>query len=109
MHYIFAAALFLTLAFFCLVLFKMSAHRHIVTKQKILRNRVYTTCGIVILASLTLLPVMTLLLHVNYVFPHIAPGFFFETTSLIGFGIAWLVKGETFLKDETRQPAVNNH
>jgi hypothetical protein len=100
-HYVFAAALFLTLAFFCLVLFKMSAHNHTLTAQKIQRNRVYTACGVVILISLALLPAMTLVFHVGYVFPHVAPGIFFETTSLFAFGIAWLVKGETFLRDRT--------
>jgi hypothetical protein len=99
-HYIFAAVLFLTLAFFCLVLFRMSAENHVVTRQKRQRNRVYTSCGIVILISLVLLPALTLVLHVAYVFPHIAPGIFFETTSLLAFGVAWLVKGETFLKDQ---------
>jgi hypothetical protein len=98
-HYTFAGALFLTLAFFCLVLFKMSAHNHKVTQQKIQRNRVYTACGIVILISMALLPAMTLVFHVEYVFPHVAPGIFFETSSLLAFGIAWLVKGKTFLKD----------
>jgi hypothetical protein len=105
-HYIFAAALFLTLALFCLVLFKMSAQNHTVTRQKIQRNRVYTACGIVILISLALLPAMTLVFHVRYVFPDVAPGLFFETTSLLAFGFAWIVKGETLLKDETPKPAV---
>jgi len=98
-HYMFAAALFLTLAFFCLVLFKMSAHNHTVTARKIQRNRVYTICGIVILVSLALLPAFELLFHASYVFPLIAPGILFETTSLLAFGIAWLVKGEAVLKD----------
>jgi 4-amino-4-deoxy-L-arabinose transferase-like glycosyltransferase len=102
-HYIFAAALFLMLAFFCLVLFRMSAHKHTVTPRKIQRNRVYTTCGIVILISLALLPAMTFVFHVKYVLPCVAPGIFFETTSLLAFGTAWLVKGETILKDQTSQ------
>jgi len=105
-HYIFAAALFFTLAYFCLVLFKMSAENHTLTRQKIQRNRVYTSCGIVILVSLASLSAMTLLFHVKYVFPHVAPGIFFETTSLLAFGIGWLVKGETFLKDETPERSV---
>jgi hypothetical protein len=30
--------------------------------------------------------------------------FCFETTALFAFGIAWLVKGETFLKDDNPTP-----
>ncbi len=105
-HYTFAALLFLTLAYFCLVLFKMSAENRVLTPKKIQRNRVYTVSGIVILASLAALPVLTLLLHVPYLFADVAPGIFFETTSLLAFGVAWLVKGETILKDEDPAPAV---
>jgi len=98
-HYIFAALLFLTLAYFCLVLFRMSAQDRVVTPRKIQRNTVYTVSGIAILASLTLLAALTLLFHVEYLFAHVAPGIFFETTSLVAFGVAWLVKGEMILKD----------
>ena len=73
-----------------------------VDPQKIQRNRVYTACGVVILISLVLLPGMTLVFHIKHVLPHTAPGIFFETTSLLAFGIAWLVKGETFLRDRAR-------
>jgi hypothetical protein len=82
----------------------MSAHNHKVTRQKLQRNRVYTGCGVVIVISLVLLPAMTLVFHIPYVFPYVAPGIFFETTSLLAFGVAWLVKGETFLKDQTPPP-----
>jgi len=100
-HYAFAGALFLTLAFFCLVLFRMSAEHHVVTRQKIQRNRVYATCGVVILLSLAALPLATIVFHVRYIFCDVAPGILFETTSLLAFGVAWLVKGETILKDQS--------
>ncbi len=105
-HYSFAALLFLTLAYFCLVLFKMSAENHALTRRKIQRNMVYTGSGIAILASLALLAAMTLVFHVEYVFARVAPGILFETTSLIAFGCAWLTKGETILKDAVSPPAV---
>jgi hypothetical protein len=34
-------------------------------------------------------------------FGRVGTVFLFETTSLLAFGTAWLIKGETFLKDET--------
>jgi magnesium-transporting ATPase (P-type) len=102
-HYIFAALLFSTLAYFCLVLFKMSAQNKLVTPQKIQRNRVYTICGWVIVASLLLI----LVLHffkVEHLIGNLGPNFCFESTALIAFGIAWLIKGETFLKDKNPVP-----
>jgi hypothetical protein len=103
-HYTFAALLFLTLAYFCLVLFKMSAKDKQVTRRKIQRNRVYTVCGCVILASIGLIA-MFKLLGVRYLFANVGPVFCFETTSLLAFGTAWLTKGETFLKDERPAPS----
>jgi hypothetical protein len=92
-HYSFAALLFLTLAYFCLFLFTMSAQGRVITSRKLQRNRVYISCGVVILVSLVLLPIFTLVLNKPY------GGIVFETTSLCAFGAAWLVKGETILKD----------
>jgi hypothetical protein len=105
-HYAFAAALFLTLSFFCLVLFKMSAVGVEVTRKKTQRNIVYTVCGVAILLSLLLLVTCTLILHREYLIGRVAPGIFFETTSLWAFGFAWLIKGETFLKDEDPRPSL---
>jgi hypothetical protein len=97
-HYSFAALLFIVLAIFCLFLFTMSAHGRSVTRKKIQRNRVYVASGIAIVISLILLPTFTLYLHKPY------GGITFETTSLLAFGLAWLVKGEMFLKDEEASP-----
>jgi len=98
-HYIFAGLLFLTLAFFCLVLFRMSAHGHEVTPRKILRNRVYTGCGVVILASMAAILLLIQVFKVKVLFGGLGTIFCFETTSLLAFGVAWLIKEQTLLKD----------
>ena len=117
LHYTFAALLFATLAYFCLVLFKMTARGHRLTPKKRQRNGIYTICGIAILTSMLLVYVFHRL-HVEHLIGKLAPTFCFESTSLIAFGIAWLVKGETFLKDvqsehidkkESELPGQSNH
>jgi hypothetical protein len=104
-HYTFAALLFLTLAYFCLVLFKMSAEGKRVTPQKQQRNRVYTICGCAIIASILLI-VISKVAHLQHLVGNVGPVFCLETTALIAFGIAWLTKGETFLKDEDSEPSI---
>ena len=103
-HYTFAGALFLTLAFFCLVLFKMSAVGKEKTVKKLQRNVVYTFCGVAILVSIGLLLLLNVVFGRTYLIGKLGTTFVFETTSLLSFGVAWLVKGGTFLKDETPQP-----
>jgi hypothetical protein len=98
LHCAFAGVLFLTLAYFCLVLFRMSAEGHRVTPRKRLRNHVYTVCGVVILASMLMIGLGSLL-GLKYAVLGLDPTLCFETTSLLAFGLAWLTKGETFLKD----------
>lgn len=102
-HYTFAILLFATLAYFCLVLFKMTAENRKVTPKKLQRNRVYTVCGSVIIASVLLI-VLFRLLKVEHLVGSLSPTFCFETTALISFGAAWLIKGETFLKDDAPVP-----
>jgi hypothetical protein len=101
-HYMCAGLLFLTLAYFCLVLFKMTAWDKPPTARKLLRNRVYTACGLVILASIIFIVAFRALRV--YFFGDFSVVFCFETTALVAFGVAWLTKGETFLKDELPEP-----
>jgi hypothetical protein len=104
-HYIFAALLFSTLAYFCLALFRMSAANKTMTRKKVQRNMVYSACGVVIIASIGVIAVVKLLQFIH-VLENVGPTVFcFETTALLAFGTAWLIKGETFLKDENPQPA----
>jgi hypothetical protein len=104
-HYVFAALLFSTLAYFCLVLFKMSAANKIMTLKKVQRNRVYTICGYVIVASILLMAILKLFLNRDHLVGNVGTVFCFETTALLAFGTAWLTKGETFLKDESPEPS----
>jgi hypothetical protein len=99
-HYFFAASLFVTLAVFCLVLFKRTADKLTVTLNKRRRNKVYTVCGWGIIGSLVLIIVCGCL-GIKHLVGPVSPMFCFETTSLLFFGTAWLTKGETFLKDAT--------
>jgi hypothetical protein len=98
-HYIFAALLFSTLAYFCLALFKRTADPRTMTRRKRSRNQVYTACGWAIIASMGAI-LLARVFHLEYLVGSLAPMLCFETTALLAFGIAWLVKGETFLKDE---------
>jgi len=95
-HYVFAALLFSTLAYFCLALFRLTSAKG-PTRRKLQRNRVYTVCGYAIIVSMLLIAICKLGKIGSLA--GLGPTFCFETTSLLAFGIAWLVKGETFLKD----------
>lgn len=103
-HYTFAAILFLTLAYFCLFLFRLTAADKRPTRQKLQRNQVYVVCGWAILFSVAAIFILHLA-KISLLFGIVRPTFCFETTSLIAFGIAWLVKGETFLKDHPHSHA----
>jgi hypothetical protein len=103
-HYVFAGLLFATLACFCLFLFRTTAADKELTVQKLQRNRIYSACGIVIIASMLAIAI-TKLLRLEYSIFGFGPVFCFEATSLLAFGFAWLIKGETFLKDRPTQPA----
>jgi hypothetical protein len=97
-HYVFASFLFATLAVFCLFLFTMSAHGRVLTPRKKVRNVVYHACGYIILASIAAILAFKLMGRI-YLIGSFGAMFIFETTALFAFGFAWLVKGETFLKD----------
>ena len=90
-HNISACIFFLLLSFNILFLFTKTAGK--LTKKKIVRNRLYRVCGTGILffiasqAIMTMAPIGGPYTLIN------------ETGMLLCFGIAWLVKGETLLRD----------
>jgi hypothetical protein len=99
-HLTSAAAFFLVLAYFSLVLFTKTAHGGHMTTAKKNRNRIYKICGVVMLACLALIALYMLFLHKK--FPDLAswkPVFWLESFALLAFGISWLTKAEVFFKD----------
>jgi hypothetical protein len=104
-HYAFAGVLFSILAYFCLVLFKMTAVGKHVTRKKLQRNLVYTICGWIIVGSIVTLGLLKALAYfkvfnIESLGKNLHHIFWLESIALLAFGFAWLVKGETILRDE---------
>ena len=99
LHLAFAAALFLTLAFFSIFLFTETDPHKIPTRQKIQRNRVYLACGWIIIGCIFVMAAVELTPLKGYV-EWLSPVFWLESTAIISFGVSWLTKGEAILKDD---------
>jgi hypothetical protein len=100
-HLFFAGAFFLVLAYISFFLFVRSSHR--VTPEKRKRNLVFRTCGIVMVAM-----VLGIILYYwgfsdesRQQWRQLRLVFWMESIALWAFGISWLVKGETILKDKS--------
>jgi hypothetical protein len=101
-HYMFAVALFLTLAYFSLCLFtKTDADEP--TRRKRQRNKVYVTCGVAMMACILLIVVYMLCLR-QTALAKLNPVFWLESLMLWAFGISWMTKGEAILKDLPTTP-----
>lgn len=90
-HFIFVT-IFFSLSFY-LVYFSFSAFTpKNPTKQKLIRNKFYKACGMVMLISF---------LAIGYIAATTKGGSIFwpESVAVGAFAIAWLVKGQLFLKD----------
>jgi hypothetical protein len=100
-HLACAAGFFLTLAYFSLVLFRMTAPGGTPTPRKLQRNRVYTVCGYTILASIAMIVVVLVLFPPDAPIRKLDPLFWLESLAVVAFGVSWLTKGEAILADET--------
>ncbi len=68
------------------------------TPEKLIRNRVYTACGYLILACIALLAVYGVFFQ-NTSIVQWRPVFWLEAIAIVAFGASWLVKGEAILQD----------
>lgn len=104
LHATFASVLFLLLAIFCLVLFTKTVPDKTPTPEKLTRNRAYRVCGSVILACI----VLSLVTSIPWVKPILGWSnylFFYESIAVISFGVAWITKGGTILRDKDQPVA----
>ena len=93
-HFIFVTVFF-TLSFY-LVYFRFQAFTpEIPTPQKLVRNRIYRICGLIMFASFTTIGALA-------IFNQGASIFWPETAAVIAFGVAWLIKGQIVLKDHAQ-------
>ena len=95
-HFASAVGLFLVLAYFSLVLFVKSSGNP--TPQKLMRNRVYRACGVIMLVCIALIGLCYTVLSTPS-FLSAKPVFWLESLALWAFGFSWFVKGEAILKD----------
>lgn len=90
-HFIFVAVFF-ALSFY-LVYFRFDAFTpETPTKQKVMRNKIYKVCGAAMLVAFIAIGVLAVMNKGGSVF-------WPETLAVVAFAAAWLVKGQTILKD----------
>ncbi len=99
LHWVFAACLFLTFAYFSLVLFVKSDQKEM-KQPKRARNHVYRICGTIILVAIALIAAEALLPEgTQKALSVYRPVFWLEAIAVVTFGFSWLVKGGTLWKD----------
>lgn len=96
-HLTCAILFFLTLASFSLFLFTKTSKDREPTKRKMKRNRVYISCGIIMLASLLAMAIFKI--WFSGLYPRCSFVFIGEAIALVAFGISWLTKGEVIYPD----------
>ena len=98
-HFTSAVMLFLVLSYFSLFLFtKSDKPPEDRSHQKIIRNRIYVACGLVMLACIVLIGLYYAFLEDTAV-SDIKPVFWLESLVLWTFGVSWFVKGQTLWQD----------
>ena len=105
LHLTFAALFFLTLAFFCLRLFRKTSPTRTPTPQKLKRNAVYTVCGYTIIGCLVAIAIVKGLLAGDESVMQLDPVFWLEAIAIVAFGVSWFTKGEAILKDQASASA----
>jgi hypothetical protein len=93
-----AALFYLTVAYISIALFTKTSADNNPTPQKLQRNIVYRVCGYAILTCISMILAYELLPDKTSL-EKLTPVFWLEAVASVSFGVSWLTKGETILKD----------
>ncbi len=97
-HYIFSALFFILLA--GISFFKFTKSKGTKTDRKLMRNKIYRACGILIIFFIGLIALYGIFgKHLHWVDKY-KPVFWLEWLAFFAFGFSWLVKGEMVLRDK---------
>lgn len=88
-HYISASLLFLCFSIICFFIFTKPDKGTVMNGKKKRRNKVYITCGIIMLISMLYILLQSFIPALKFK----NSIFWFETFTLLPFGISWLLKG----------------
>jgi hypothetical protein len=98
-HFVSATVFFLALAGYSFFIFTKTDPSTPMTPEKRKRNVLYRVSGILIVVCMALIAVVNLV--PTGAIANLQPVFWLETVASVSFGLSWLVKGETLLKDAT--------
>jgi hypothetical protein len=99
-HYASAGIFLICLSFMSIVLFtKSDKSRKERGKKKIIRNRIYRTCGAFIIISMLIVFSGFLNIIPSGFYNEYHVTFWAETLAVESFGFSWLIKGQTLFKD----------
>jgi len=96
LHFVFAGALFVLLAY--ISYFRFTRQGNEPTRAKLTRNRVYRSCAAAMIVCIAMIPVVGLTSLATRLAP-VRPIFLLETAALWAFGLSWLVKGGALWRD----------
>ena len=97
-HFISAGGMFVMLSVFSFFLFTKTKDGEQPTPKKLLRNKIYRACGIIIWLCIILL-LLNWALFEDTSLEDLNPVFWLEALALWSFGFSWFVKGGAFFKD----------
>jgi hypothetical protein len=98
-HYSAAGLLFASFAYFSIFLFTKTDPTKEMTAHKKMRNRIYKTCGFIIIICVALIAVYNFVGNLETTFAKYKPTLVLESIALFAFGTSWITKGEMILKD----------
>ena len=100
-HIGFASLYFATLAFFSLILFTKTDPGKKPSHRKLQRNKVYITCGILMVLCLILIVAVHIshVVDVNDTLSRGSSVFWLESIAIVAFGVSWMTKGGAILRD----------